>query len=160
MTAGVGFLPKLKGLVMSDVPTIRDMRDADLDQVVALWHAAGVSRPWNVPATDIAFARRGPHSTLLVAELGGRLVATAMIGEDGHRGWVYYLAAAPEHQGKGLGRAMMDAAERWLSARGVWKVQLLIREDNAAVKQFYDHLGYRDTRTSCYQKTIKAAPER
>ena len=145
---------------MSDVPTIRDMCDADLDQVVALWHAAGVSRPWNDPATDIAFARRGPHSTLLVAELDNRLVATAMIGEDGHRGWVYYLAAAPEHQGKGLGRAMMDAAERWLVARGVWKIQLLIREDNAAVKQFYDHLGYRDTRTSCYQKIIKAAPER
>ena len=57
----------------------------------------------------------------------------------------------------GLGRAMMDTAERWLAARGIWKVQLLIREDNAAVKQFYEHLGYRDTRTSCYQKIIGTA---
>ena len=140
---------------MSNALTIRDLRDDDIDQVVALWHAAGVSRPWNDPLTDIVFARRGPHSTVLVGERTGRVVASAMIGEDGHRGWVYYLAAAPEQQGTGLGRAMMDAAERWLVARGVWKVQLLIREDNTAVKQFYDHLGYKDTRTSCYQKIIR-----
>jgi ribosomal protein S18 acetylase RimI-like enzyme len=142
---------------MADALTIRDMTDADRDLVVALWHAAGVARPWNDPDTDLAFARRGPHSTVLVAERAGRVVATAMIGEDGHRGWVYYLAVAPEHQRDGLGRAMMDAAEHWLAARGVWKVQLLIRADNASVKRFYDRLGYHDTRTSCYQKIIGPA---
>ncbi len=83
-----------------------------------MWHAAGVSRPWNDPVRDIAFARRGPHSTVLVAELGGRIVATAMVGEDGHRGWVHYVAADPAHQCEGLGRAMMDAAEKWLAVRG------------------------------------------
>ncbi len=81
-------------------------------------------------------------------------MATVMVGEDGHRGWVYYVAADPARQGTGLGRAVMEAAETWLAARGVWKVQLLIREDNVAVKRFYEHLGYRDTRTSCYQKVI------
>lgn len=131
------------------------MTDADTAQVVALWHASGVSRPWNDPHRDIAFARRGAHSTVLVGELDGRIVATAMVGEDGHRGWVHYVAADPAHQGSGLGRKIMDAAEDWLAKRGVWKVQLLVRADNAAVRAFYEHLGYRDTRSVCFQKIIE-----
>ncbi len=108
-------------------PTIRPIEDADIPAVIALWHAAGVARPWNDPATDIAFARRGPHGTVLVAEIEGSVAATAMAGEDGHRGWLYYVAVAPERQGGGLGRVMVEAAEAWLAARGVWKVQLLVR---------------------------------
>jgi ribosomal protein S18 acetylase RimI-like enzyme len=139
---------------MTTEPVIRDMDDEDVEQVIAVWHRAGVARPWNDPAKDIAFARRNPHSTILVAAAEGEIVATAMVGEDGHRGWVYYLAVVPERQGSGLGRMMMAAAERWLAERGVWKVQLLIREDNAAAKQFYERLGYRDTRSTCFQKII------
>jgi ribosomal protein S18 acetylase RimI-like enzyme len=134
---------------------IRDMVDADFEAVVALWQASGVWRPWNDPARDVAFARRDGHSTVLVAQLDGRLVATAMVGEDGHRGWTYYVAVEPDLQGAGLGRAMMDAVEGWLARRGVWKVQLLVREDNAAAKGFYERLGYHDTRTSCLQKVIE-----
>lgn len=134
--------------------TVREMRDADLDQVIALWHAAGVARAWNDPPTDIAFARRGPHSTILVATAGDRVVASAMAGEDGHRGWVYYVAADPDRQGTGLGRAIMQAAESWLKSRGVWKVQLLVREGNERVRQFYEHLGYHDTKSVCFQKVI------
>lgn len=134
--------------------TIGDMEDADEAQLVALWNASGVSRPWNDPARDIAFARKGPHSTVLVGVDGDRVVASAMVGEDGHRGWVYYVASAPERQGEGLGRAMMDAAEAWLLARGIWKIQLLVRADNARAYGFYERLGYRDTETTCFQKVI------
>jgi ribosomal protein S18 acetylase RimI-like enzyme len=144
---------------MSDGGTIREIRDDDLDQVVALWHISGVARSWNEPATDIAFARRGPHSTILVTEMQGRIVASAMVGEDGHRGWVYYVAAMPEYQGTGLGKSIMAAAESWLKQRGVWKVQLLVREGNERVRQFYQHLGYRDTRSICFQKVIEPNPE-
>lgn len=129
------------------------MEDGDAERVVAVWTAAGVTRPWNDPARDIGFARRNAHSTVLVAETT-RIVAAVMVGEDGHRGWVYYLAVDPEHQGMGLGRAIMAAAEDWLRARGVWKLQLLVREENAAVQRFYETLGYRDVRTVCMQKVI------
>lgn len=139
---------------MTSEPTIRDIRDEDIEQVIALWHASGIARPWNDPAKDIAFARRDTHSTVLVAVSDGRIAATVMVGEDGHRGWVYYVAADPERQGSGLGRAMMNAAEHWLAKRGVWKLNLLVREDNARVQDFYRHLGYQDTRSTCFQKTI------
>lgn len=138
----------------AEPPSIREMTDRDVEAVVAVWNAAGVARPWNDPARDIAFARREPHSTVLVAEIDGRIAATVMVGEDGHRGWVYYVAVDPAHQGEGLGRAIMAAAEAWLAARGVWKVQLLIREDNVGVRRFYESLGYRDVRTVCLQKVI------
>ena len=133
---------------------IRPIADGDVAAVIALWHAAGVTRPWNDPAHDIAFARQGPHSTVLVAETGGSIVAAVMVGEDGHRGWVYYLAALPERQGSGFGRAIMQAAEAWLAARGIWKVQLLIRQENAAVIGFYEHLGYARNPTVVFQKVL------
>jgi ribosomal protein S18 acetylase RimI-like enzyme len=134
---------------MSVDVTVRGLRDDDVESAIALWHSSGVARPWNNPMIDIAFARRGPHSTILVTEMKGRIVASAMVGEDGHRGWVYYVATDPEYQGTGLGKAIMAAAENWLRARGVWKVQLLVREGNDRVRQFYEHLGYRDTRSVC-----------
>jgi ribosomal protein S18 acetylase RimI-like enzyme len=134
---------------------IRPVNDDDAEQLIALWQASGVSRPWNDPVRDIAFARRDAHSTILVADDGGRIVASVMVGEDGHRGWVYYVAADPDRQGTGLGRTIMAAAEAWLAQRGVWKVQLLVREDNAAARHFYEHLGYHDTRSVCLQKIIE-----
>lgn len=145
------------GLPAADLPggfEIREMEDGDVEDVVAVWTAAGVTRPWNEPAKDLAFARLNPHSTVLVAVEGGRVVATTMVGEDGHRGWVYYVAVDPARRGRGLGRAIMQAAERWLVARGVWKLQLLVRAENVAVQRFYERLGYRDVRTVCMQKVI------
>ena len=129
--------------MLTDV-TVRESRDGDLDAVTALWNASGVARPWNDPTKDIAFARRGSNSTILVTEMQGRIVASAMVGEDGHRGWVYYVATVPEYQGTGLGTGIMAAAENWLKERGVWKVQLLVRAGNEPVGQFYEHLGYHD----------------
>jgi len=135
---------------------IRDIADQDVPDVIALWNAAGVARPWNDPARDIAFARRDTHSTVLVGFDSGEIVASAMVGEDGHRGWVYYVAISPGRQRSGLGRVMMQAAEDWLKQRGVWKVQLLVRSDNAQATKFYDQLGYRDTRSVCLQKILEA----
>jgi ribosomal protein S18 acetylase RimI-like enzyme len=140
---------------MTDQLAIREIADDDIAETIALWNAAGVARPWNDPARDIAFARRDDHSTVLVGVEDGRIVASAMVGEDGHRGWVYYVAIALERQRSGFGRIMMQAAEDWLIKRGVWKVQLLVRADNAKAARFYEQLGYRDTQSVCLQKILE-----
>ena len=103
--------------------------------VIALWQACGLTRPWNDPAADIALARREPNSTVLIGRDGGAIVATAMVGHDGHRGWVYYVATDPDHRAKGYGRAIMNAAEDWLRAPGIAKLQLMVRPDNAKVQR-------------------------
>ena len=121
---------------------IADIADADVSDVVALWQRCGLTRPWNDPASDVALARRNPNSTVLVGRTGGAIVATAMVGHDGHRGWVYYVAVDPDMQRKDFGRAIMAAAEDWLREQGVAKVMLMVRPDNTAVQAFYDRLGY------------------
>ena len=115
---------------------------ADRDQVISLWRTAGLTRPWNDPAADFALALANPTSTILLARDGAAVIGCVMVGFDGHRGWVYYLASEPARRGEGIGRALMAAAEDWLRARGCPKIQLMVRTDNAAAQGFYAALGY------------------
>jgi ribosomal protein S18 acetylase RimI-like enzyme len=121
---------------------IAPIDDDDVADVVALWQACGLTRPWNDPAADIALARRGSNATVLIGRDDGSIAATVMVGHDGHRGWVYYLAVDPGLRHRGYGRVMMNAAEHWLRGRGIEKLQLLVRADNSQVKGFYQALGY------------------
>lgn len=125
--------------------TISAVTGDDERAVVALWEAAGLTRPWNDPSADLRAALSTPTSTVLGARTPeGALVGTVMVGYDGHRGWVYYLAVDESSRGSGLGRALMVAAEAWLVAEGAPKVQLMVRESNTAVLGFYAALGYTD----------------
>lgn len=124
---------------------IAEITDADVAAVVALWQACGLTRPWNDPAADIALARRGPSSAVLVGRSSDTIVATTMVGHDGHRGWVYYVAVDPNRQAEGLGRTIMAAAEDWLRNAGVPKLQLLVRRENAKAGAFYQSLGYEES---------------
>ena len=108
--------------------------------MIALWEACGLTRPWNDPVRDFALALGSGASTVLVAREDAALAGSVMVGFDGHRGWVYYLAVSPAHRRKGLGRELMAGAEAWLRARGAPKIQLMVREDNEAVG-FYEALG-------------------
>jgi len=82
------------------------------------------------------------------------IVATVLVGHDGHRGWIYYLAVDPDHRHKGYGRVMMGAAEDWLRERGLEKLQLLVRSDNGQVKDFYQSLGYSMQERIIYAKWL------
>ncbi len=122
---------------------IEPLPEALYDAAIKLWHDNGLTRPWNDPEADLRRAVSGRESAVLAA-VGddGHLLATAMVGHDGHRGWVYYLAVAAAVQGRGLGRQMMAACEAWASQRGMPKIQLMVRTTNQAVIGFYQHLGY------------------
>ena len=120
---------------------IREATAPDRGEVIALWEACGLTRPWNDPIADFDRATGWAGSTILIAELEDATVATAMVGYDGHRGWVYYLAVDPARQHAGLGRAMMAAAKDWLAAKGAPKVQLMVRADNERALAFYESLG-------------------
>ena len=133
---------------------IADIADADVAIVIALWQACGLTRPWNDPTADIALARRGPNSTILIGRDGDAIVATAMVGHDGHRGWVYYVATDPDRRAKGYGRAIMNAAEDWLRAAGVPKLQLLVRPENSGVAAFYQSIGFGEQKILFFTKWL------
>lgn len=122
---------------------IEDLPAARSDEVVALWHEVGLTRPWNDPVADLERALAGPASAVLAATGDdGELVGTVMLGHDGHRGWLYYLAVRPSRRREGVGRQLVAACEAWLRAHEVPKLQLMVREDNTEAIGFYGSLGY------------------
>ncbi|TAG25362.1 MAG: GNAT family acetyltransferase [Burkholderiales bacterium] len=123
---------------------IRAFHTSDEAFVVALWQACDLTRPWNDPHKDIA-RKLSMHPELFVVGLqGSELIASAMFGYEGHRGWVNYLAVSPAHQRKGHASTLMRWGEDALKALGCPKINLQIRSSNAAVIAFYNSLGYSD----------------
>lgn len=135
---------------------ISEIEDGDVETVVSLWKACGLTRPWNDPNNDIAFARSKATSTLLVGRQNadGPVIASLMVGHDGHRGWVYYVSVSPDHQSAGYGKIMMQAAEQWLLDQGIWKTQLMVRTGNEKVIRFYEGLGYNISQTQVLERWI------
>jgi ribosomal protein S18 acetylase RimI-like enzyme len=121
---------------------IRPFVESDQDRVIDLWNRCGLLRPWNDPHKDIARKLKVQRELFLIGEIDGRVVAAMMVGYEGHRGWVNYLAVDPERQRQGLGREMMAEAEIRLKALGCPKIQLQVRRDNAEAIAFYRRLGY------------------
>ncbi|WP_322966059.1 GNAT family acetyltransferase [Sphingomonas fuzhouensis] len=121
---------------------IGELIDMETGSVVELWQRCDLTRPWNDPFADIAHARRTADAVVLVGREGSAIVASIMVGFDGHRGWVYYLAVDPALQRRGYGRAMMAAAETWLRDRSAPKLQLMVRDTNLAALGFYERLGF------------------
>jgi GNAT superfamily N-acetyltransferase len=91
----------------------------NVQSIVSLWQACGLTRPWNDPHKDIQFAMASETSTILVGKAEGRIMASVMVGHDGHRGVWYYLAVDPMFQKRGFGRILHNAAVDWLKTRGV-----------------------------------------
>ncbi len=135
----------------------REMQDGDVEAVAALWRDCGLTRAWNDPYKDIAFARASETSAILVGETHGRIAGSVMAGHDGHRGVLYYVAVEPALQGKGFGKQAVRAAESWLCERGVWKINLLVRAENARVRAFYEKLGYEVNPVLCMGRRIDSA---
>jgi len=127
----------------NEYPVIRTIADPDVEDVIALWSECGLVEPWNDPRADIERSRKSAASEIFVAAReDGQIVASIMVGNDGHRGWFYYLAVTPELQRGGLGRRMVQTAETWMKERGVVKAMLMIRTSNIKVHGFYEALGY------------------
>lgn len=133
---------------------IRPFEPSDEDAVLRLWERCDLLRPWNDPRKDIARKKQVQPDLFLVGLLGGRVVASAMAGYEGHRGWINYLAVDPACQRLGLGRQILLAAEAQLRDAGCPKINLQIRRGNAAVVQFYAALGYREDDVICMGKRL------
>ncbi|QMV74313.1 GNAT family acetyltransferase [Comamonas piscis] len=129
----------------------------DSDEVVQLWHDCGLYRPWNDPHKDIARKLSvSPALFWVGVDARGEVMASIMVGYDGHRGWINYLAVHPSQQRKGYAGQLMQRAEAELTALGCPKLNLQVRVGNEAVIAFYESQGYSNDQTVSLGKRLIA----
>jgi ribosomal protein S18 acetylase RimI-like enzyme len=133
---------------------IRPYQSADEPAVIDLWMRCGLIVPHNNPQTDIQRKLRVAPDLFLVGVLEQEVVAAVMVGYEGHRGTVNYLAVEPRLQMTGYGRQIMRHAENLLRELGCPKINLLVRGSNAAVIAFYEGLGFACEDVVCLGKRL------
>ena len=122
--------------------TVRPFRSEDEAAILDLWMRCGLVHPANDPRKDIRRKTKVRPDLFLVGTLEENIVASVMVGYEGHRGWINYLAVSPDYQKRGFGRTLMEEAERLLRAEGCPKINLQVRTSNADVLAFYRAIGF------------------
>jgi ribosomal protein S18 acetylase RimI-like enzyme len=133
---------------------IRSYSESDETAVIELWRQCELTRPWNDPRKDIQRKLTTQPELFFIGEQDGNIIATAMAGYDGHRGWVNYLAVDPAYQGEGIGRRLMQHVEESLAAIGCPKLNLQIRASNQSALAFYERIGYAADEVVSYGKRL------
>jgi RimJ/RimL family protein N-acetyltransferase len=148
---------------------IRHAEAGDADALVALARAVGAEEEgwlitfgeWRSPADErryVRAVRRSSHGAVLVAEVGGRIVGRLSLARDPHPASNHVadlgLMVAREERRRGLGRALMEAAESWARAHAILKLVLHVFPHNAPAIALYEQLGYREegTRRKHYRR--------
>ena len=128
---------------MSAEFTVRKFESPDADSVIAIRNKAlPSSQPWNPPKDVICRKLNENDGLFFLGEQDRQIIATVLAGYDGVRGWIYALAVAEEHRRHGVGRRMLEEAEKMLLARGCAKINLQVRATNSEVIQFYERCGF------------------
>jgi len=122
---------------------IRSYHESDKNKVIQLWKECALVVPWNDPERDIIRKQTVQPKLFLVGLMNDEIIATAMAGYDGHRGWVYYLAVLPKYQKQKIGRLIMEEAEARLLELGCPKLNIMVRSTNSEVISFYKSIGYK-----------------
>ena len=133
---------------------IRPFILGDEEAVIALWHKCNLIRPNNDPKKDIDRKLKANPELFLVGVEGNKIIATAMGGYEGHRGWVNYLGVDPACRKKGLGRKMMEAIEKKLLQRGCPKLNLQVLIGNTGAMKFYERIGYKKDEVFSFGKRL------
>lgn len=114
------------------------------DAVVGLWKKCNLITPQNDPAEDIRKKLDFQPELFFVGLLDGKVIGSIMVGYEGHRGWINYLAVIPKHQRHGYGRKLVQEAIEELKKIGCPKINLQVRRSNTEVIDFYKHLGFKE----------------
>ena len=132
----------------------RKFRKTDTEAVIKLWKKCKLIVPWNDPFKDINRKLSIKDNLFIIVEINRDLIASAMAGYDGHRGYIYYLAVLPEYQNKGIGSSLLSIVEKKLLQLGCPKINLFVRNTNIRVKAFYRINNYEIQDSQIYGKRL------
>ena len=133
---------------------IRQFVPNDTNRVIFIWEQCDLVRNWNNPNFDIRRKLNFQKELFFVGLLNDEIIATAMFGYDGHRGWLNYFAVLPNFQKRGFGRQLMTYGEMALIERGCPKLNLQIRNDNTKAINFYQKVGYKEDAAVSFGKRL------
>ena len=133
---------------------IRTYEQEDLEDVLIVWKQCGLLRSWNNPKLDIQRKVNAQKNLFFVGEVTNKIIATAMFGYEGHRGWLNYFAVLPQFQKRGFGKHLLEFGETKLIERGCPKLNLQIRTENKQALNFYKAVGYSEDRAFSLGKRL------
>jgi len=122
--------------------SIRECRREEVETVLQLWRQADATPSATDTAEDLRRAVAENSTTVLVAEVDGRLVGSIIGAFDGWRGNIYRLAVHPAFRRRAIGRALVAEVEKWLSKRGAKRVTALVEKDHPWAANFWQAVGY------------------
>ena len=133
---------------------IRQFVPNDTNRVIFIWEQCDLVRNWNNPNFDIQRKLNFQKELFFVGLLNDEIIATAMFGYDGHRGWLNYFAVLPNFQKRGFGKQLMTFGEMVLIEKGCPKLNLQIRNDNTKAINFYQKVGYKEDAAVSFGKRL------
>ena len=133
---------------------IRQFVPNDTNRVIFIWEQCDLVRNWNNPNFDIKRKLNFQKELFFVGLLNDEIIATAMFGYDGHRGWLNYFAVLPNFQKRGFGKQLMTFGEMALIEKGCPKLNLQIRNDNTKTINFYQKVGYKEDAAVSFGKRL------
>lgn len=133
---------------------IRTYEHADLDDVIHVWEECGLLRSLNNPKLDIQRKVNTQKNLFFVGVLASKIIATAMFGYEGHRGWLNYFAVLPQFQKRGFGKQLLEFGEIKLIDIGCPKLNLQIRTNNKQAINFYKAVGYTEDEAISFGKRL------
>ena len=125
------------------------------EAVVDLWKRCSLVVPQNDPAEDIRKKLDFQPELFFVALLNDRVIGSIMVGYEGHRGWLNYLAVLPDFQRSGYARRLVEKAIDELRKLSCLKVNLQVRRSNISAVEFYKHLGFEEDDVVSLGKRLK-----
>lgn len=109
----------------------------DIEGVLLLWRTAAEPTSTDSAEALTRLLRHDPGA-LIVADGDGRIVGSVIAGWDGWRGAIYRLAVSPEERHRGLGQALLSAAEKRLNGLGSHRAHAIVVQSNATAVAFWD----------------------
>ena len=136
--------------------TVRTAQPGDVDGVLELWRTAAenASRPEDSRDAVLALLARDP-AALLLAEDHDDLVGSVIAGWDGWRARLYRLAVHPDRRRRGVGRALLGAAEAHLRGLGAQRFEAMVLDANEAGAHLWEAAGYQ--RQEDWSRWVKPA---
>jgi ribosomal protein S18 acetylase RimI-like enzyme len=138
--------------------TIRPAAAADVPAVLGVWREAGAEVTLTDDPGSLKALLGHDRGALLVAEEAGRVVGTIVAGWDGWRGSMYRLAVLPAARRRGLGTALVRAAEERLTAAGARRVGAIVLDDEEGAQAFWMAVGYERAPQSRFTRTLQLRP--